>query len=195
MVEPADVHRQCGGSRSPRRHLLRRSGTPGMLELTPTSPPPPRNTSPGCCSPLRSVTNRSRSCCAGCPAPMWAVRWSCWQSTAICSPPEPLQATIDLTPKQRDGVIGTAQPWVSFLRNPTYLPWIERTGPDDDRPQFDPHSFVRSHATRSISSPRREKGSACDHRSADHGHARCARQARRRLAGDAAASPISGHPR
>lgn len=57
-----------------------------------------------------------------------------------------LQATIDLTPKQRDGVIGTAQPWVSFLRNPNYLPWIERTGPDDDRPQFDPHSFVRSHA-------------------------------------------------
>lgn len=57
-----------------------------------------------------------------------------------------LQATIDLTPKQRDGVIGTAQPWVSFLRNPTYLPWIERTSPDDDRPQFDPHSFVRSHA-------------------------------------------------
>lgn len=57
-----------------------------------------------------------------------------------------LQATIDLTPKQRDGVIGTAQPWVSFLRNPSYLPWVEATGPDDDRAQFDPHAFVRSHA-------------------------------------------------
>ena len=57
-----------------------------------------------------------------------------------------LQATIDLTPKQRDGVIGTAQPWVSFLRNPDYLPWIQSTGPDDQRPQFDPHAFVRSHA-------------------------------------------------
>lgn len=57
-----------------------------------------------------------------------------------------LKAVIDLTPKQRDGVIGTAQPWVAFLRNPQYLPWIQRTGGDDHRPQFDPHEFVRSNA-------------------------------------------------
>lgn len=57
-----------------------------------------------------------------------------------------LQATIDLTDKQRDGIIGTAAPWVSFLRNPRYLPWIEKTGPDDGRPHFDVHAFVASHS-------------------------------------------------
>lgn len=55
-----------------------------------------------------------------------------------------LKAVIDLTPKQRDGVIGTAQPWVAFLRNPDYLPWIQKMGPDDHRPEFDPAAFVRS---------------------------------------------------
>lgn len=57
-----------------------------------------------------------------------------------------LRATLDLTPKQRDGVIGTAQPFVAFLRNPEYLPWIQQTGPDDDRPHFDPEKFVKSKA-------------------------------------------------
>lgn len=57
-----------------------------------------------------------------------------------------LRATLDLTPKQRDGVIGTAQPFVAFLRNPEYLPWIQQTGPDDDRPHFDPEKFVSSKA-------------------------------------------------
>lgn len=57
-----------------------------------------------------------------------------------------LQATIDLTDKQRDGIIGTAAPWVSFLRNPRYLPWIEKTGPDDGRPHLDVHAFVASHS-------------------------------------------------
>src|SRR5699024_1582806 len=55
-----------------------------------------------------------------------------------------LKSTIELTPKQRDGVIGTAAPWVAFLRNPAFTAWVERSGPDDSRPQFDPHAFVRS---------------------------------------------------
>lgn len=57
-----------------------------------------------------------------------------------------LRATLDLTPKQRDGVIGTAQPFVAFLRNPEYLPWIQQTGPEDTRPHFDPEKFVKSKA-------------------------------------------------
>ncbi|MEE1652163.1 TraM recognition domain-containing protein [Brachybacterium sp. J144] len=55
-----------------------------------------------------------------------------------------LQATVELTEKQRDGVVGTAAPWVSFLRNPKYLPWIQRTGPEDPRPEFNPAAFVAS---------------------------------------------------
>lgn len=57
-----------------------------------------------------------------------------------------LKGTIELTPKQRDGVIGTAAPWVAFLRNPAFTAWVEPSGPEDSRPQFDPHSFVRSTA-------------------------------------------------
>ncbi|HLS72704.1 MAG TPA: TraM recognition domain-containing protein [Actinomycetaceae bacterium] len=57
-----------------------------------------------------------------------------------------LRATAELTDKQRDGVVGTAQPWVTFLRNPRYLAWVQPTGPDDTRPQFDPHAFVASKA-------------------------------------------------
>jgi len=55
-----------------------------------------------------------------------------------------LRGTIGLTGKQRDGVIGTAAPWVSFLRNPNYLAWIQATGPDDTRPQLDLRAFVGS---------------------------------------------------
>ncbi|MDN5654957.1 MAG: TraM recognition domain-containing protein, partial [Kocuria sp.] len=57
-----------------------------------------------------------------------------------------LLATTELTDKQRDGVVGTASPWVSFLRNPNYLAWIQPMGPDDTRPQFDPRAFVGSKA-------------------------------------------------
>lgn len=57
-----------------------------------------------------------------------------------------LEGIINLTPKQRDGVVGTAAPWISFLRNPRYLAWIERTSDDDRRPEFDPEAFVGSRA-------------------------------------------------
>jgi type IV secretory pathway TraG/TraD family ATPase VirD4 len=55
-----------------------------------------------------------------------------------------LQGAMELTEKQRDGVYGTAHPWVAFLRNAAVLPWITSQGPDDTRPQFDPHAFARS---------------------------------------------------
>src|SRR5699024_9188239 len=42
-----------------------------------------------------------------------------------------LRGTSELTDKQRDGIVGTATPWVSFLRNPNYLAWIQPTGPED----------------------------------------------------------------
>ncbi|WP_298461172.1 type IV secretory system conjugative DNA transfer family protein [uncultured Cellulomonas sp.] len=55
-----------------------------------------------------------------------------------------LEGAMELTERQRDGVYGTARPWVDFLRNKTLLPWITRQGPDDARPQFDPHAFAAS---------------------------------------------------
>lgn len=59
---------------------------------------------------------------------------------------ETLRGLIELTGKQRDGVTGTAAPWVGFLRNPNYLAWIEPTGPDDKRPQLNVDEFVASQA-------------------------------------------------
>ncbi len=55
-----------------------------------------------------------------------------------------LYAVTQLTPKQRDGVYGTARAMSSFLRNDKVLPWVTPLGPDDDRPQFDPAAFARS---------------------------------------------------
>lgn len=55
-----------------------------------------------------------------------------------------LEGAMGLTERQRDGVYGTAQPWIDFLRNQALLPWITQQGPDDQRPQFDPHAFAAS---------------------------------------------------
>lgn len=55
-----------------------------------------------------------------------------------------LEGAMELTEKQRDGVYGTARPWIDFLRNATLLPWITALGPDDTRPQFDPAVFASS---------------------------------------------------
>jgi type IV secretory pathway TraG/TraD family ATPase VirD4 len=57
---------------------------------------------------------------------------------------ESLFAATQLTPKQRDGVYGTARAMAGFLRNDQVLSWVTHTGPDDTRPQFDPDRFVRS---------------------------------------------------
>lgn len=56
-------------------------------------------------------------------------------------------AVTQLTPKQRDGVYGTARAMASFLRNDRILPWITPNGPDDSRPQFDPVAFATSQDT------------------------------------------------
>lgn len=55
-----------------------------------------------------------------------------------------LQGQIDLTPKQRDGVFGTALEWVGFLRNRDVLRWAERQGTADPRPHFDVDAFAGS---------------------------------------------------
>lgn len=59
-------------------------------------------------------------------------------------PAESLEAVIRVTPKQRDGVFGTALEMVAFLRNAEVLPWITPAGPGDTRTRFDPAAFVRS---------------------------------------------------
>ncbi|MEP6855274.1 MAG: type IV secretory system conjugative DNA transfer family protein, partial [Pedococcus sp.] len=55
-----------------------------------------------------------------------------------------LNGSMSLTEKQRDGVYGTARPWIDFLRNETLQPWITSQGPNDLRPQFDPTAFATS---------------------------------------------------
>lgn len=50
----------------------------------------------------------------------------------------------DLHPETRDSVYQTASTIVGFLKNEAGRTWIERVGPDDDRPEFDPDRFVRS---------------------------------------------------
>ncbi len=54
-----------------------------------------------------------------------------------------LSGIIEAPDKQRAGVYGTAMQMASCLTNRRIAPWITRTGPDDTRPHFDPHAFVR----------------------------------------------------
>lgn len=53
-----------------------------------------------------------------------------------------LEGTQQLTPKQRDGIFGTAQPWVSVLGSDKVRLWI--TDPSGRRPHFDPEKFATS---------------------------------------------------
>ncbi|WP_068255551.1 type IV secretory system conjugative DNA transfer family protein [Janibacter corallicola] len=48
------------------------------------------------------------------------------------------------TPKQRDGIYGSAENLLSWLRNPALEPWIT---PGEGRPEFDAEEFVRSKDT------------------------------------------------
>lgn len=61
-----------------------------------------------------------------------------------------VQSTIDLPDKQRAGVYGSAQQFVSCLTNRQVAAWVNPT-PDrdgrDDRRQFNPAEFVRSQGT------------------------------------------------
>lgn len=46
--------------------------------------------------------------------------------------------------KTKGSIFETASGMIRFLANQSALPWVVRTGPDDDRPVFDPAAFVRS---------------------------------------------------
>ncbi len=59
-------------------------------------------------------------------------------------PATSLAGLASLTPKQRDGVYGTATTMVQFLRQSGLLTWIT---PDPNRPEFDPAEFVRGRGT------------------------------------------------
>lgn len=54
-----------------------------------------------------------------------------------------LKGDRELTPRQRDGLVGTAQGILSFLSEPVFRAWIT---PDKDRQAFEPADFVRSKA-------------------------------------------------
>lgn len=62
-------------------------------------------------------------------------------------PAKAYEAAQRLTPKQRDGIFGTARQMTSFLRNDDVLAWVTPQGQADSRPQFDPAAFVRSKHT------------------------------------------------
>lgn len=59
---------------------------------------------------------------------------------------EAVWAVAELTPKQRDGVFGTARAMASFLRNDKILPWVTPTE-QSSRTQFDPVAFATSQDT------------------------------------------------
>ncbi|WP_160050114.1 MULTISPECIES: type IV secretory system conjugative DNA transfer family protein [unclassified Nocardiopsis] len=58
-----------------------------------------------------------------------------------------LSGIIEAPDKQRAGVFGTAMQMANCLTNRRIAAWITRQGPEDLRPRFDPHEFVRSTGT------------------------------------------------
>ncbi len=58
-----------------------------------------------------------------------------------------LAGVINAPDKQRAGVYGTAQQTAQFLVNRTVTRWVTPNGPNDPRPQFNPHQFVRDGGT------------------------------------------------
>ncbi|MEX5307656.1 TraM recognition domain-containing protein [Kocuria sp. CPCC 205258] len=58
-----------------------------------------------------------------------------------------LSGAITAPDKQREGIFGTARQMASCLKNEKVAPWVNPTGPDDDRPEFDPQAFVRGKHT------------------------------------------------
>ena len=58
-----------------------------------------------------------------------------------------IESKINAAPEERSGLFGTARSGVGFLRNPDYLPWVTRMGPEDDRPEFSPEEFVTTTQT------------------------------------------------
>lgn len=60
---------------------------------------------------------------------------------------ESLRGKYELPEKTRGSIFETARLLIKFMDSRAARPWFERTGPDDDRPEFDPHAFVRSSDT------------------------------------------------
>jgi type IV secretory pathway TraG/TraD family ATPase VirD4 len=58
-----------------------------------------------------------------------------------------LSGVINAPDKQRAGVYGTAQQTAQFLVNRKVTQWVTPKGPNDPRPQFNPHQFVRDGGT------------------------------------------------
>jgi type IV secretory pathway TraG/TraD family ATPase VirD4 len=58
-----------------------------------------------------------------------------------------LAGVINAPDKQRAGVYGTAQQSAQFLVNRKVTRWVVPQGPNDTRPQFNPHEFVRKGGT------------------------------------------------
>lgn len=58
-----------------------------------------------------------------------------------------LSGVINAPDKQRAGVYGTAQQSAQFLVNRKVTRWVIPQGPNDTRPQFNPHEFVRKGGT------------------------------------------------
>ncbi|MFI7059814.1 type IV secretory system conjugative DNA transfer family protein [Kribbella sp. NPDC050124] len=58
-----------------------------------------------------------------------------------------LAGVINAPDKQRAGVYGTAQQSAQFLINRKVTRWVIPQGPNDTRPQFNPHEFVRQGGT------------------------------------------------
>jgi type IV secretory pathway TraG/TraD family ATPase VirD4 len=58
-----------------------------------------------------------------------------------------LSGVINAPDKQRAGVYGTAQQSAQFLINRQVTRWVVPQGPNDPRPQFNPHQFVRDGGT------------------------------------------------
>jgi type IV secretory pathway TraG/TraD family ATPase VirD4 len=58
-----------------------------------------------------------------------------------------LAGVINAPDKQRAGVYGTAQQSAQFLVNRKVTRWVVPQGPNDTRPQFNPHEFIRKGGT------------------------------------------------
>ncbi|MFC7344954.1 type IV secretory system conjugative DNA transfer family protein [Saccharopolyspora griseoalba] len=58
-----------------------------------------------------------------------------------------LQSLVDAPEKQREGVFASALKLLKCLEEPTVLQWVSPPPDGEDRPEFDPHAFVRSRDT------------------------------------------------
>ncbi|MFJ9940666.1 type IV secretory system conjugative DNA transfer family protein [Streptomyces erythrochromogenes] len=69
------------------------------------------------------------------------------RSAGHAMPADSLSGVITAPDKQRSGIYGVAQQMASCLINPEVNKWVTPAGPADDRPEFDPHEFVRTGST------------------------------------------------